>query len=364
MSPQMKKMLIITAIVFGVIFGIYGIKKLLFAWGFSHYVPPPVTISSTTATATTWQSYLTSVGTLTAVNGVDISTEASGTVSEIRFQSGQFVNKGDVLLLLDTSVEQAQLKDNLAKLKLAQLNYDRDQILNKKNVLSQSMLDKDIAQLQEAQSGVEGTQAQIKRKTITAPFSGKIGIRLVDLGQYVQAGTTIVTLQALDPLYVRFNLPEQYLTDLYIQQPVDVTINLSGIKPIRGAIDAINSKVDQNTRNILVQGTVPNKDSQLLPGMFALVKIWLHTQNNVVVLPETAISYSLHGDSVFIIKEEGKSHGKPILNAYRQYVKVGERRSNQVAIIEGVKAGDKVVTSGQLKLQNGTHVVIDNSVEL
>ena len=365
MSQQMKKMLTIVSIVFAIIFGIYGLKKAG-VWIFINYFfeMPPVTISATSATATTWQSYLTSVGTLTAINGVDISTEAPGIVKEIHFNSGQFVNKGDLLILLDTSVESAELKNNLARLKLAELNYKRNETLQKKSVVSQSSFDTIAAELQEAQASVESTQAKIKQKTITAPFSGKIGIREINLGQYVGVGNTIATLQSLDPLYVRFSLPEQNLEHLYLQQPVDVSINLSGGKSIKGTVTAINSKVDQMTRNILVQATIPNKNLQLYPGMFASVKIWLQQQNNVVTLPQTCISYSLHGDSVFIIKAEGKKKKKQILHANRQYVEVGERRDNEVAILKGIKAGDQVVTSGQLKLQNGTHVIIDNSVEL
>ena len=361
----MKKMLIIVLIVFGIIFGWYGVKKLLMGWFMSHYTPPSVTVSASIATSTKWQSYITSVGTLTAVNGVDISAEVSGQVKEIRFKSGQFVNQGDVLIVLNTSVEDASLKDSEAKLKLAQINYNRDRILSKKNVIAQVTVDTDLAQLEETMAGVEGTLAKIKQKTITAPFSGKIGIRQIDIGQYVSAGNAMVTLQSLDPLFVRFNLPEQYLPNLSMNQMVDVDVNIKSGQSIRGEITAINSKVDQTTRNILVQATIPNKDMVLVPGMFAMVKIWLPQQNNVIALPETAISYSLHGDSVYIIKAEGKdSDKKPILNAYRTYVKVGERRGDTVAVVSGLKPGDQVVTSGQVKLQNGTHVVIDNSVEL
>jgi membrane fusion protein (multidrug efflux system) len=365
LSQPMKKMLKITGIVFGLIFSWYLCKKILFAYFMSHYVPPAVTISASIAHTKNWQSYWSSVGTLTAVNGVDISAEAPGIVKEIHFESGQFIKKGDILVVLDSSVEQAQLKDNLARTKLAQLNYDRNKGLVVKHAVSQSQLDTLSAQLDEASAGVEQVKARIQQKTITAPFDGKIGIRLIDLGQYVSAGTNMVALQSLDPLYVRFNLPEQYLNQLYLQQPVEISINSNGTQSIKGVVTAINSKVDQATRNILVQATIPNKNLQLYPGMFALVKVLLREQKNVVTLPQTAISYSLHGDSVFIIKKEGKDkNDKPILKAYRQYVKVGERRTNEVSILEGVKAGDEVISSGQLKLQNGTHVEIDNSVEL
>jgi membrane fusion protein (multidrug efflux system) len=212
------------------------------------------------------------------------------------------------------------------------------------------------------------TEAHIQQKTVTAPFNGKLGISRINLGEFLSAGTAMVTLQSLDPLNVRFNLPEQYVPNLYLQQPVDINVNLN-LKDstvnqlIHGVITAINSKVEQSTRNILVQATIPNKNLQLYPGMFALVNIWLREQKNVIVLPQTAISYSLHGDSVFIIKDKGKKN-HPYLYVNRQYVKVGERRGDQVVIESGLKAGDQVATSGQLKLQNDTHVVIDNSVEL
>lgn len=361
MTTQMKKMLIIVGIIFGIIFGWYGAKKLLFTWIMGHYEPPAVTISASIATKKTWQSFVTSVGTLTAINGVDISAEAPGIVKEIHFESGQFVNQGDTLVLLDTRVEQAQLKANQSQLKLAQINFERDKTLAKRNVLSQASLDTSLAQLEQAEAGVEQVQARIKQKTITAPFSGKIGIRLIDIGEYVSAGTPMVSLQSLDPLYVRFNLPEQYVPKLYQGQPIDIT---TGNQVIHGYISAVNSKVDQVTRNILVEATIPNKNMQVYPGMFAAVTVWMNDKKNVITLPQTAISYSLHGDSVFIIKTKDKKSKEPISKAYRQYVKVGERRNDEVTITEGVKPGDSVVTSGQLKLQNGTHVVIDNSVEM
>lgn len=365
MSRPMKKMLIILCIVFGIIFGWYAVKKLVFFYFMSHYKPPAVTVSAAHANSQNWQSYLTSVGTLTAVNGVDISAQTSGIVKEIRFTSGQFVSKGDILVLLDSNVEEAQLKDNLAQAKLSQLNYERHKTLTLKHAVAQSTLDTLTAQLDQALAGVEQTKAKIQQKIITAPFSGKIGIRSIDIGQFVSAGTAMVTLQSLDPLYVQFTIPEQYINQLYLQQPVSVNVNLANGKILTGSITAINSKVDQITRNILVQATVPNADMQIYPGMFALVKVFLREHKNVVVVPQTAITYSLHGDAVYLIKTEGKDKkGKPLLKAYKQYIKLGERRDNEVAVLEGLKSGDSVVTAGQLKLQNGTSVVIDNSVGL
>jgi membrane fusion protein (multidrug efflux system) len=368
MSQEMKKMLTVSSIVLSIIFGIYVVKKGLFIYFLSHYEMPAVTISATTATPTVWQNYLSSVGTLQAVNGTDLSSEASGIVTEIHFDSGQDVKKGDVLVTLDTAVEQAQLQNDIAQVALAQINYNRSQTLLKKNVLSQSQYDTNAAQLDEAKASMAATQARIAQKTIRAPFDGKIGIRQINIGQFVSAGTTMVTLQALDPLYVQFNLPEIYLAELYNSQPIEVTVNSeSGNQVYKGTITAINAKVNQATRNILVEATIPNTDAKLYPGMFAQVKIFLKQKNNVITLPQTAISYSLHGDSVFILKPDKRhkeSDGSRVLHAFRQYVKVGETRGDEVTVTDGLQAGDKVVTSGQLKLQNGTHVLIDNSVEL
>ena len=364
MSKQMKKMLIIVGIVFALIFGWYGAKKMIMAWFMSHYNPPAVTVSATTASEKIWQSYLESVGNITAVNGVDISAEVPGIVKEIRYSSGQMVKKGDVLVTLDTSIEEAQLKNDQAQLKLAQISYTRDLTLLNKKAIPQASFDTTQAKLEQAQADLEERQARIKQKTILAPFDGKIGINLIDIGQYLPAGTAMVTLQSMDPLHVKFNLPEQYVANLYNNQPVDITV--TGVNgAIKGTITAINAKVDQITRNILVMATISNQNGSIYPGMYAGVKIWLRGQKNVIVLPQTAISYSLHGDSVFIIKNESKDKkDQSSLKAYRQYVTVGERRGGEVAITSGLKAGDQVVTTGQLKLQNGTQVAIDNSVEL
>jgi len=365
LSPQMKKMLLIVFIVFGLIFGWKGLQKLLFIWFMSHYQPPPITVSATLANSTTWPSYLSSIGTLTAINGVDISTEAAGIVKEIHFTSGEFVHSGDILIILKTDTEEATLKNNLAQLKLAQINYERNQILSKRKVISPSVLDSSLAELQQAEAMVEESRAKIQQKMISAPFSGKIGIRKVNLGEYVAPGAAMVSLQQFDPLYVQFNLPEQYASQLYLQQPIEVIVNLKGSKPIQGRITAINSEVDINTRNLLIQATLPNPHGQLYPGMFANVNVALPLQKNVIVLPQSAISYSLHGDSVFILKSTGISK-KGIMNwqANRIYVQVGEHRGNNVVILKGVKLGDPIVTSGQLKLENGAPVIIDNSVGL
>lgn len=364
MTKPMSKMLIYVGLFFAIVFGIYGIKKAIFMWYMSHYESPPITISATTAREQTWQSYLTAVGTLTAMDGVDISPEVPGTIQDIRFDSGQLIKKGDVIILMNSQVENANLKNNQAKLTLAKINYDREKTLFEKKVSSQATLDTRYAELLQAEAGVELAQAQIQQKTIAAPFDGRLGIRQVNLGQYVSAGTPMVTLQSLNPLYVMFHLPEQYLTDLYLGQNVDVTVNLSGGKTVQGKITAINAKVEQMTRNILVQATIPNDKFEVYPGMYGSAKVWLKQKQSTVVIPQTSISYSLNGDYVFVIKDESKSKDQPLLHAYRQYVKVGDRRDSEAAILEGLHPGDRIVTGGQLKLQNGAQVMIDNSAEL
>jgi membrane fusion protein (multidrug efflux system) len=299
------------------------------------------------------------VGTLTAVNGADLSSESSGTVTDIRFQSGQKVQKGDALIVLDNHIETAEVKNDAAELKLAQMNYARFKSLTTKNMLAQSEMDAASAKLQEAEAALEAATARLNQKTVSAPFAGKVGIHLVNVGEFVPAGTAMVTLQVLDPLYVQFHLPEQYLPDIYLLQPVEVLLDHN--QKVFARLSAINAKVDKTTREVLVQATLANPNETFYPGMFAQVKVLMKKEDHVVTLPQTAISYSLHGDAVYIVKPDPKK--KDTLIVQRQYVRTGERREDQVAILEGVKAGDQVVTSGQLKLQNGTHVVIDNSVE-
>lgn len=364
MTKPMSKMLFYVGVFFLVIFGWYGAKKLVFMWFMSHYQPPAVTISAIEVKASNWQSYLSSVGTLKAVSGVDLSAEVAGIVSDITFNSGQFVKKGDVLIKLRDDAEEAALKSNQAQYTLAKLNFDRDQTLLAKNASSQSALDARAAQLAQAEAAVLSIQAQIAQKTITAPFDGKLGIRQVDIGEYVAPGKNMVTLQALNPLYVEFNLPEQYTDRLALNQRVDIDVNIGKGQTVSGKITAINSKVDQVTRNIEVQATIPNDKMIFYPGMYGSIKVWLNEQHNMIVVPQTAISYSLSGDYVFLLKNESKSKRKKDYHAYRQYVKVGERRGDVVAILNGLKPGDLIVTSGQLKLQNGSRVLIDQSVEM
>ncbi|OGT42682.1 MAG: hypothetical protein A3F42_06095, partial [Gammaproteobacteria bacterium RIFCSPHIGHO2_12_FULL_37_34] len=355
----MSKMLTFVFLFFALIVGIDGGKKLIVLCYMSHYQPPPIAVSATKATEKMWQHYMTAVGTLTAMNGVDLSAPVSGIVKEIRFNSGQVVKKNDVIVLLDIDMEQAALKSAQAKLALAKMNYDREKKLFDRHVTSQALLDTRYAELLEAQGNAESIQAQISQKTITAPFDGRLGIRQIDLGQYLSPGAPIVTLQAMNPLYVMLNVPEKYLSQLYLNQEIDVSVDSGKDKTVKGKVTAINSKVDPATRNILVQATLPNDQYELYPGMFAAVKIWFREKKNALLVPQTAISYSLSGDYVFVVKDESKSKKHPDLHVYRQYVTVNDQRGAQASILSGIHSDDLIVISGQLKLQNGTKVVID-----
>ncbi|OGT37515.1 MAG: hypothetical protein A3F11_02540 [Gammaproteobacteria bacterium RIFCSPHIGHO2_12_FULL_37_14] len=363
-NTPMSKMLTYVTLFFALVFSVYGGKKLIMMWYMSHYQPPPVTISATKAKGNVWQTYITTIGTLTAIHGVDLSANVAGIVKEIRFNSGQIVKKGDVIILLDMDIEQATLKSSQAKLELAKIDYAREKKLFDRHVASQATLDTRFAELLEAQGNVESIQAQIQQKTITAPFDGRLGIRQMDLGQYLPPGAPIVTLQSMNPLYVLLNIPEKYLSHLYINQVIDVVVDIGNDKIVKGKITAINSKVDHATRNVLVQAMIPNDKYELYPGMFASTKVWFRDKKNTVVVPQTAISYSLSGDYVFVVKDESKSKKQHELHVYRQYVTVAEQRGTQASITSGIQPDDLVVISGQLKLQNGTSVIIDNSVEL
>jgi membrane fusion protein (multidrug efflux system) len=363
MNSFMRKMLLVLSILFILVFGWWGLKKMLFHYFMSHYSPPPITVSSTEVTSQTWQNKLSSIGTLSAIKGTELSFEVSGTIREIRFESGATVTAGDELVLLDSSVEQATLQSDLAKLQLAQLTHDRNHKLKAKNAVSQAATDSSLADLHIAMGVVEYDKARIKQKTLTAPFSGKIGIKSISLGQYLPAGTSIASLQTLSTLYVKFSLPEQYASELHPNQKIEVSVNVSGVtKKIIGKIVATNSKVSETTRNILLLGIIPNENTKLLPGMFANVTVWLQKSDNVLTIPQTAITYSLHGDSVFLIQPSKKQKNKADLTVIRQYIKVGEQRDTSAAILDGLHAGDAIVTAGQLKLQNNAHIEIDNSV--
>ncbi|HVC37760.1 MAG TPA: efflux RND transporter periplasmic adaptor subunit, partial [Gammaproteobacteria bacterium] len=322
-------------------------------------------VSDEAAKSENWQPKLNSVGNLDPVQGADLSNQLAANVTAINFNSGQDVNKGQLLVQLDDSSERAQLLGFQAQVKLAELNLKREQKLVRLKLDSQANLDAAANNLKQAQSNLQNDQAAIDKKAIRAPFSGHAGIRNVNLGQYLPAGTVIVTLQELDHMYVTFALPEQDLPLLATHQQVEITVDAYPNSKFEGEINAIDSAVDPNSHNVRVQALIANPEKLLRAGMFANVSVHAGKPVQVVTIPKSAVTYSLYGDSVFIVtpdKDKKDAKGNPVLNAKEIFVKLGDERGTRVAVLEGVKAGDMVVTSGMQKLHSGTTVDINNSV--
>lgn len=357
-------MIILLLVIFGGIFGWNFIRAYFMRQYFANYQPPPATVSTIKAQQINWQSYIPSVGTLSASDGVEITPEVSGTIIAMPFDSGQLVKKGDLLVKIDDSLEQAQLLTDNASLQLAKINHDRMKDLYQKKAASRSQLDEAVAKLTQAQATVAKTKILIAQKNIKAPFDGKVGIKLVDTWQFVSAGTALVTLQAVDPMKVNFYLPEQHLPKLMLGQPISVKVEAYPNKDFKGTITAINAKVNTNSHNILVQGTIANAEKHLVPGFFADVKVLLPQTQPVVAVPETAVDFSLFGNSVYVVEPKGENkEGKPNLIVKRRFVVTGERQSGKVVITKGLTAGEEIVTSGQMKLNDGTLITINNTIQ-
>jgi membrane fusion protein (multidrug efflux system) len=347
-------------------FSIYTMMK-----GFS--VPkPPISVAVATATERPWQSRLPTVGTLTALQGVDLSLEVDGTVKEVQFESGQKVKVGQPLLQLDSAVETALLATAQADLGLAQLDYGRGSQLVGSRAISKGEFDRLSAVLQKSRATVNQLKAALEKKRILAPFSGTIGIRRVDVGDYVASGTMIATLQDLSSLYVDFFVPEQDVPKITLGQSVQVIVSAYPTETFPGTVSAINPKVESSTRNVLVRATLANPDGKLLPGMFASLQVLLPDPQPHIVVPESAISYTLYGNSLYVVAQkkaedgslEKDDKGEPVLIVERRFVETGERRDGMVMITKGVQNGEKVVTAGQLKLDHGVHVAISDDKTL
>lgn len=346
------------AVLFGALFGTkyYQVQRMAVE---ASVPPPPTTVSAARAQTETWQPYVYAVGSLVASQGIDVSNEIAGQVKAIHFESGQRAERGDRLLGLDDSVDQAELEGFIAERRLAQVEFRRIAELYKKRSVSRSEYDQAQAKLQNAQAQVASQRALIAKKAIRAPFAGLLGIRQVDLGQYLAPGSRIVSLQSLDPMYVDFSLPERNLAVLYTGQKVTFRVLTYPKRSFIGEISAIDAGVNEATRNIQVRATLKNKDELLRPGMFAEVQIQLAGQENVLTLPSTAVTYNPYGDSVFVVENRG---GQLLVEP--RWVKTGETRDGRVAIEQGLKVDELVVTAGQLKLRKGQPVRIDNTVNL
>jgi membrane fusion protein (multidrug efflux system) len=364
MTKRMVIMLIAVVVVFGGIFGFQAFKGMMIKKFMSSMAQPPQTVTALKVANSEWQPNIESVGSLRAVKGADLSLEVSGVVDTISFNSGDDVNEGALLLKLRSDDDQAKLDSLKATADLNQITYDRDQKQFKLQAVSQATIDTDAANLKNAQAQVAQQQAILDKKSLKAPFAGHLGIRAVDLGQYLAAGTVIVTLQALDPIFVDFFVPQQSVGQLKLGQAVAVKIDAFKGQTFTGEVSAINPKVDTATRNVQVRAALKNPDHKLLPGMYATIDISTGAPQNYVTLPQTAITYNPYGDTVYIVDEKGKdAAGKPQLVARQNFVTMGATRGDQVAILKGVNDGEMVVTSGQIKLHNGTPVLIDNSVQ-
>ncbi|HXN30893.1 MAG TPA: efflux RND transporter periplasmic adaptor subunit [Polyangiaceae bacterium] len=333
--------------------------------------PPPEVVSTAVSQQKPWEAAISAVGSIAAVKGVAVSNDAPGIVSRILFESGASVRQGQVLVELDTSVERAQLASAKARMDLASVTAGRSRSLVQSDAIPRSQLDTDEAQLKTATMDLGALQAQIDRKVVRAPFSGRLGIRAVNVGQYLNAGTSVTVLEAIDSVYVDFELPQQDLADVSVGMPVRVTIEGAASAVQDGAIAAVDPEIDSTTRTIKLRATVPNKQERLRPGMFANVSVLLPKRDDRIIVPSTALVHASYGDSVFVVEnkkdEAGGAlkgpDGKLAKSARQQFVRVGEARGDFVAILDGVAPGQEVVSGGAFKLRNGSGIVVNNAVK-
>ncbi|MFI5295108.1 MAG: efflux RND transporter periplasmic adaptor subunit [Thermodesulfovibrionales bacterium] len=360
----MKKRIILTLIGLAVLIAVLGAVKALQIRAMidqgKKFVPPPETVTSAVVKADSWETSLNAVGTLNAVQGVTVAAELAGKVVKISFEAGTPVTKGDILLRQDTSSEEAQLPGAVAQATLARTNLKRADQLFAKGIIARADLDNAVANAEQAEAQAENIRATIAKKTIRAPFSGRLGIRQINLGQMLREGDPIVTLQSLDPIYVDFSLPQQELSRVRLGLQVRVTGDALAGETIGGRVTAINPLVDADTRNIKVEATVANRGDRLRPGMFVNVAVGLPVRQEVLAIPATAVLYAPYSDSVFIIEKPKEGKGGSVLR--QQFVRLGERRGDFIAVTNGLKEGETVVSTGVFKLRNGQSVVVDNKL--
>ena len=324
---------------------------------------PAVVVTAMKAATQEWQPQLNAVGSLRAVRGVDVTTEIAGLVREIRFKSGDEVKAGVLLVQLNADSDLAQLASLQAAADLAQVTLTRDQAQLAAQAISQAQVDGDKADLKSKRAQAASQRATIDKKTIRAPFSGRLGITLVNPGQYLNPGDKVVTLQTIDPIYIDFNLPQQQISGVSVGQTVTVLSDAYRGQSFSAKVTAIDAKVDTATRNVQIEATVPNPQKLLLPGMFARAAVDAGEKKTYLTLPQTAITYNPYGATVFITADKKDAKGNPQVQAQQVFVTPGPTRGDQVAILKGVSEGQTIITSGQLKLKNGTPVHIDNSVQ-
>ncbi len=377
MIRRMIVMLVVLGVVLGGYFYFQQFKAKMIHQFLTSMANPPQTISTVTATTQTWQPEVEAVGSLRAVNGAALSLEVGGVVDQIDFQSGDDVQAGQVLLRLRADDDTAKLAALEASAALAQVNYDRDLRQFHAQAVSQAVVDTDNFNLKNARAQADQQRAVLAEKTLRAPFAGHLGIRAVDLGQYLNPGTTVVTLQALDPLFVDFSVPQQALNRVAVGQAVTAKVDTFPGQSFQGKIIAVSPSVDTDSRTVQMRASLPNPDHRLLPGMFATIDIAAGAPMARITLPQTAITYNPYGSTVYLVEHADEAGGaapsasgtaqggaaQPRLVARQVFVATGATRGDQVAVLSGVKAGDVVVSAGQIKLHNGSTVLVNNTVQ-
>ncbi|MEF2252889.1 efflux RND transporter periplasmic adaptor subunit [Ralstonia solanacearum] len=323
---------------------------------------PPAVVTATKAQLAEWQPNVAAVGSMKAFRGVDVTTEAGGIVRTIAFKPGQDVSAGALLVQLNADADVAQLHSLQATADLAATVLKRDKAQLAVNAVSQAQVDADEADLKSKRAAAEQQRALVEKKTIRAPFAGRIGVTSVNPGQYLNPGDKVATLQTVDPIYIDFNVPQAQLSAIALGQMVTVTTDGLPGQAFAGKVTAIDTKVDQTTRNVIVEATVPNPKQLLLPGMFARAAVASGATQRYLTVPQTAVTYNPYGTTVFIAAKGKNEQGQEVLTAQQTFVKPGPTRGDQVAILTGIKEGDQVITSGQMKLKNGSPVRIDNSI--
>ncbi len=333
------------------------------AMGAANMTMPPTTVTAAPANEDNWEATLNASGSLLSVQGVTIGAEVPGKVVKIAFEPGATVKAGDILVQLDISTEEAQLRSAEASAALAKANLARARDLRQSNTNSPAELDAADAQAKQADAQAENLRAVIAKKTMRAPFAGRLGLRLVNLGQILREGEAITTLQTMDPIFVNFSLPQQRLSQIAVGHVIRIKTDAAPGKAFEGKITAISPEIDSATRNIRVQATVSNSEEKLRAGMFVNVDVVMPTQTKVLAIPVTAVLYAPFGDSVFIVDEsKDDKGGKGALVLRQQFVKLGDARGDFVSVLDGLKPGEKVVTSGAFKLRQGMTVIIDNTL--
>ncbi len=362
-SRRMLIMIICVVVLFGLIFGYKAYVGFIMGKKVKASGIPAITVSAIQATRQPWAQELSATGSFYSVLGIDVTSELAGLVVSVNFKDGDVVKKDQLLLVLNYSTELGLLQGFQAQVDIAKINYNRDKAQLAVQAVSQSQVDTDLANLRIAQAQVAQEQATIAKKIIRAPFSGRLGISPINPGNYISPGNKIVTLQSLDPIYVIFTLPQQNLMNVKVGQMIRITTNAFPNRTFIGKINAIEPILDSATRNVSVEAIIPNPTLELLPGIFAAVQITVGEPVNFLTLPQSAVSFNPYGEIAYIIKQKGKdAKGKPILIANQSFITVGETRGDQIQILSGIAENDLVVTSGQLKLKNGSQVVINNSI--